>query len=141
MLQPWNAEGGLMYSAVTRGIEVTVEPFYLEVQSEPEENRYVWGYRVTIVNNSSETVQLCSRYWRITNANGHVQEVRGSGVVGEQPILDPGDSYQYSSGCPLTTSSGVMVGRYQMKGEDGAQFEIEIPAFSLDVPEQRRTLN
>ncbi|AKO27426.1 MULTISPECIES: Co2+/Mg2+ efflux protein ApaG [Brucella] len=130
-----------MYSAVTRGIEVTVEPFYLEVQSEPEENRYVWVYRVTIVNNSSETVQLCSRYWQITDANGHVQEVRGSGVVGKQPVLDPGDSYQYSSGCPLTTSSGVMVGRYQMKGEDGAQFEIEIPAFSLDVPEQRRTLN
>ncbi|AHB00027.1 Protein apaG [Brucella ceti TE10759-12] len=93
------------------------------------------------LNNSSETVQLCSRYWQITDANGHVQEVRGSGVVGEQPVLDPGDSYQYSSGCPLTTSSGVMVGRYQMKGEDGAQFEIEIPAFSLDVPEQRRTLN
>ncbi|MGQ5237088.1 Co2+/Mg2+ efflux protein ApaG [Brucella abortus] len=130
-----------MYSAVTRGIEVTVEPFYLEVQSEPEENRYVWVYRVTIVNNSSETVQLCSRYWQITDANGHVQELRGSGVVGKQPVLDPGDSYQYSSGCPLTTSSGVMVGRYQMKGEDGAQFEIEIPAFSLDVPEQRRTLN
>ncbi len=130
-----------MYRAVTRGIEVTVEPFYLEEQSEPEENHYVWGYRITIANNSSDTVQLRSRYWQITDANGHVEEVRGPGVVGEQPVLDPGDSFQYSSGCPLTTSSGVMVGHYQMQGAGGAEFKIDIPAFSLDVPEQRRTLN
>lgn len=130
-----------MYRAVTRGIEITVEPFYLEEQSEPEENRYVWGYRITIANNSSETVQLRSRYWQITDGNGHVEEVRGPGVVGEQPVLEPGDSFQYSSGCPLTTSSGVMVGRYQMQGTGGSAFEVEIPAFSLDIPEQRRTLN
>jgi ApaG protein len=130
-----------MYRAVTREIEVVVEPFYLEEQSDPEEYRYVFGYKVTIANNSEETVQLRSRYWQITNENGHVEEVRGSGVVGEQPVLDPGDSYQYSSGCPLTTPSGVMVGRYEMQAESGRAFEIEIPAFSLDLPDQRRTLN
>jgi len=130
-----------MYRAVTRGIEVSVEPFYLEEQSDPDENRYVWGYRITIANNSTETVQLRSRYWQITDANGHVEEVRGAGVVGEQPTLEPGDSFQYSSGCPLTTTSGVMVGRYQMQGNGGSMFEVDIPAFSLDIPEQRRTLN
>ncbi|ELT49925.1 Co2+/Mg2+ efflux protein ApaG [Brucella intermedia] len=130
-----------MYRAVTRGIEVSVEPFYLEDQSDPDENRYVWGYRITIANNSTETVQLRSRYWQITDANGHVEEVRGAGVVGEQPTLEPGDSFQYSSGCPLTTTSGVMVGRYQMQGNGGSMFEVDIPAFSLDMPDLRRTLN
>lgn len=130
-----------MYRAVTRGIEVSVEPFYLEDQSDPAENRYVWGYRITIANNSTETVQLRSRYWQITDANGRVEEVRGAGVVGEQPTLEPGDSFQYSSGCPLTTTSGVMVGRYQMQGNGGSMFEVDIPAFSLDMPDLRRTLN
>jgi len=130
-----------MYRAVTRGIEVSVEPFYLEDQSDPAENRYVWGYRITITNNSTETVQLRSRYWQITDANGRVEEVRGAGVVGEQPTLEPGDSFQYSSGCPLTTTSGVMVGRYQMQGNGGSMFEVDIPAFSLDMPDLRRTLN
>ncbi|MBN9044546.1 MAG: Co2+/Mg2+ efflux protein ApaG [Rhizobiales bacterium] len=130
-----------MYRALTHGIEVTAEPFYLEDESDPVENRYVWGYRITIANNSAETVQLRSRYWRITDANGRVEEVQGAGVVGEQPILDPGDSFQYSSGCPLTTPSGVMVGRYMMQGANGSAFEVEIPAFSLDMPTQRRTLN
>ncbi|SBW15333.1 hypothetical protein BR10RB9215_C12185 [Brucella sp. 10RB9215] len=98
-----------MYSAVTRGSKLRSNLFIWK--SNPSRRKPLcMGYRVTIVNNSSETVQLCSRYWQITDANGHVQEVRGSGVVGEQPVLDPGDSYQYSSGCPLTTSSGVMVG-------------------------------
>ena len=130
-----------MYRAVTRGIEVSVEPFYLEDQSEPDENRYVWGYRITIANNSTETVQLRSRYWQITDANGYFEEVRGPGVVGEQPTLEPGDSFQYSSGCPLTTTSGVMVGRYQMEGNGGSLFEVDIPAFSLDMPDLRPTLN
>lgn len=130
-----------MYKAVTREIEVTAEPFYLEDQSEPEESRYVWGYRITIANNSLQTVQLRSRYWQITDAYGNIEEVEGQGVVGEQPILAPGDSYQYSSGCPLTTSSGIMVGHYMMQGAGGLTFNIDIPAFSLDLPEQRRTLN
>ncbi|MEN5275874.1 Co2+/Mg2+ efflux protein ApaG [Brucella sp. TWI432] len=130
-----------MYRAVTRDIEVTAEPFYLEDQSEPDENRYVWGYRITIANNSSQTVQLRSRYWQITDGNGRIEEVKGAGVIGEQPTLNPGDSYQYSSGCPLSTTSGVMVGRYQMQLPDGSAFEVDIPAFSLDIPETRRTLN
>ena len=130
-----------MYKAVTRGIEVSVEPFYLEDQSDPDENRYVWGYRITIANNSSQTAQLRSRYWQIIDANGRVEEVNGLGVLGEQPTLEPGDSFQYSSGCPLTTTSGVMVGRYEMQGAGGSVFEVDIPAFSLDIPDQRRTLN
>ncbi|MFS2325972.1 MULTISPECIES: Co2+/Mg2+ efflux protein ApaG [Brucella] len=130
-----------MYRAVTRDIEVTAEPFYLEDQSEPDENRYVWGYRITIANNSSQSVQLRSRYWQITDGNGRIEEVRGAGVIGEQPTLNPGDSYQYSSGCPLSTTSGVMVGRYQMQTPDGNAFDVDIPAFSLDIPETRRTLN
>ncbi|MDR6633309.1 ApaG protein [Phyllobacterium sp. 1468] len=130
-----------MYKAITRDIEVTVEPFYLEEQSNPEENRYVWGYRITIANESEITVQLRARYWKITDGNGHTEEVRGPGVIGEQPILNPGDSFQYSSGCPLTTTSGVMVGRYTMQTDNGVRFDIEIPAFSLDLPDQLRTLN
>lgn len=130
-----------MYSAVTRGIEVAVEPFYLDDRSSPDENHFVWAYRVTIDNRSSGFVQLLSRYWRITDGNGKVEEVRGSGVVGEQPELNPGDSYQYTSGCPLTTPSGVMVGRYTMRTEDGEMFDVAIPAFSLDMPGARRTVN
>ena len=130
-----------MYRQVTDDIAVSVEPIYLDGQSVPDESRYVWAYRIVIENNSGSTVQLQSRYWRITDQNGRVEEVRGPGVVGEQPILNPGDSYTYSSGCPLTTPSGTMVGRYQMRGEDGRDFEIDIPAFSLDIPGERRVLN
>ncbi|GAA4129146.1 Co2+/Mg2+ efflux protein ApaG [Aminobacter aganoensis] len=130
-----------MYRAITRNIAVEVEPFYLVDQSEPSENRYVWGYRVTIENNSDEFVQLLSRYWHITDASGKVEEVRGPGVVGDQPELNPGDSYQYASGCPLSTPSGIMVGRYTMRNEAGETFEIAIPAFSLDLPDARHRLN
>lgn len=130
-----------MYRAVTRNIAVQVEPFYLEERSEPDENRYVWGYRVTIENNSDEFVQLLSRYWHITDATGRVEEVRGPGVVGDQPQLNPGDSYQYTSGCPLSTPSGIMTGRYTMRNEAGELFDIAIPAFSLDLPDARPRLN
>lgn len=130
-----------MYRAVTRNIEVNVEPIYLEAQSDPAENQYVWAYRVTIANNSDSRVRLLSRYWHITDGKGHVEEVRGPGVVGEQPDLDPGDSYQYMSGCPLPTPSGIMVGSYTMTNGKGETFEIDIPAFSLDLPGQRRTVN
>jgi ApaG protein len=130
-----------MYKAVTHNIEVSVEPFFLPEQSSPEQARYVWGYRITIENLSSERVMLLSRYWHITNGDGHVEEVRGPGVVGEQPELNPGDSYQCSSGCPLTTPSGVMVGRYTMRYDSGQTFEIDIPAFSLDIPGSKRTMN
>lgn len=130
-----------MYRATTHEIEITVEPFYLEEQSEPEENRYFWGYRITIANLSKATVCLRSRYWKITDASGKIEEVHGPGVVGEQPVIEPGDSYQYSSGCPLKTSSGMMVGSYQMQSADGSAFEVHIPAFSLDLPDSLRTLN
>lgn len=130
-----------MYRAVTRNIEVVVEPFYLEEQSDPDDGRYVWAYRVVIVNQSDITVRLLTRYWHITDENGVIDEVSGPGVVGEQPVLEPGDSYEYTSGCPLETPSGVMHGRYSMEGEDGEIFTVEIPAFSLDLPGMMRTLN
>ena len=130
-----------MYVAVTRKIEVSVEPFYIAEQSAPDENRYVWGYRVTIANHSDDAVKLLSRYWRITDGAGRVEEVRGPGVVGEQPELGPGDSYQYTSGCPLTTPSGIMVGNYTMLSGEGQIFDVDIPAFSLDLPVGKRTFN
>ncbi len=133
--------GKLMYRTQTHDIEVTVEPFYLEDQSEPDAGRFVWGYRINITNWSDHRVQLRERYWKITDANGQVDEVSGPGVVGEQPILDPGESYEYSSGCPLDTSSGVMVGTYLMERADGQSILVDIPAFSLDIPGAARTIN
>ena len=130
-----------MYSETTHAIRVTVKPFYLEDQSSPAENHYVWAYHVKIENVGSEKVQLRTRHWRITDALGRVQEVRGPGVVGEQPILKPGDSFRYTSGCPLRTPSGIMTGSYRMVNGDGVAFDIEIPAFSLDSPFARRVLN
>jgi len=130
-----------MYRAVTRNIEVLVRPFYLEDRSDPSENRYVWGYQVTIDNRSDDFVQLLSRSWHITDGQGRVEEVRGAGVVGDQPVADAGDSYQYTSGCPLSTPSGIMVGTYTMRNGRGEEFDIDIPAFSLDVPGKSRTVN
>jgi ApaG protein len=130
-----------MFSATTHNIEVSAEPFFLEDRSNPAEDRYVWAYRITIANRSDEPVKLMSRYWHITDALGRVEEVRGSGVVGEQPELRPGDSYQYTSGCPLSTPSGIMVGRYTMRNAQGLEFEIDIPAFSLDMPGTPRSVN
>ncbi|WP_064693675.1 MULTISPECIES: Co2+/Mg2+ efflux protein ApaG [Rhizobium] len=130
-----------MYRALTRDIEVVVEPFYLEEQSDPEDDRYVWGYRIVISNNSGVAVRLVNRYWNITDQNGQVDEVTGPGVVGEQPRLSPGDSYEYSSGCPLDTPSGLMFGHYQMETDEGELFDVDIPAFSLDSPGLLRVLN
>jgi len=130
-----------MYSETTDGIEIAVEPHYLDDQSEPEAHRFLWAYTVVIANHSSHTVQLETRYWRITNEQGQVEEVEGPGVVGEHPLLGPGDSYQYTSGCPLNTPSGTMVGHYVMRRDDGTRFKAIIPAFSLDRPDTVRTLN
>ncbi|MFP5076570.1 Co2+/Mg2+ efflux protein ApaG [Rhizobium sp. YIM 134829] len=130
-----------MYRALTRDIEVTVEPYYLEEQSDPEDGRYVWGYRIQIANHSSRTVRLMTRYWHITDENGQVDEVNGPGVIGEQPVLNPGESFEYSSGCPLDTPSGMMFGHYSMVTPDGETFTVDIPAFSLDAPGLTRTLN
>lgn len=130
-----------MYRALTRDIEVTVEPYYLEEQSDPDDSRYVWGYRIIIANHSGRAVRLMTRYWHITDENGQVDEVSGPGVIGEQPLLNPGDTYEYSSGCPLDTPSGVMFGHYSMEAEGGETFDVAIPAFSLDSPGLFRTLN
>lgn len=128
-----------MYKETTRAITVIVEPTYLDDQSAPEENHYVWKYHVRIENNGVETVRLRNRYWRITDSFGRSQEVRGAGVVGEQPVLQPGKAFEYTSGTPLNTPSGIMVGAYQMQNESGEFFEIAVPAFSLDSPyEQKR---
>lgn len=123
-----------MYTAVTRDIEVQVYPLYQAEQSDPHEGRFVWSYTVRIANNGPETVQLVSRSWTITTGAGRVIEVNGPGVVGEQPILKPGEAFQYTSGTPLDTPTGFMVGRYQMMAEDGEGFDVEIPLFSLDSP-------
>lgn len=130
-----------MYTSVTRGIRVTVQPVYLEDQSVPAENRYVWAYHVRIENEGTETVRLRTRHWKITDAMGRVQEVRGPGVVGEQPVLEPGGSFEYTSGTPLPTPSGIMVGSYGMEAASGAAFDVAVPAFSLDSPHQPMRLN
>jgi ApaG protein len=130
-----------MYSEITRSIKVTVKPFYLEDQSSPAENRYVWAYHVRIENGGGETVQLRNRHWRITDSHGQTQEVRGPGVVGEQPVLGPGESFEYTSGTPLPTPSGIMVGSYEMEAADGTSFAVAVPPFSLDSPHQPIHLN
>lgn len=130
-----------MYTSVTRNIRVTVEPAFLEDQSSAPDDHYVWAYQVKIENCGNEPVQLINRYWSITNAMGRNQEVRGEGVVGEQPLLQPGDVFEYTSGTPLDTPSGIMVGSYEMERSNGERFDIEIPAFSLDSPYQARRLN
>ncbi len=130
-----------MYSETTRAIRVVVKPTYLEDQSSPTENRYVWAYHVRIENQGGETVQLRRRHWRITDAIGRIQEVKGPGVVGEQPVLGPGQSFEYTSGTPLATPSGIMVGTYEMETPAGECFDVVVPPFSLDSPHQPRRLN
>jgi ApaG protein len=125
------------YEAVTRNITVRVSPFYLSDQSEPDEGRFVWAYRVSIENHGGSTVQLLRRTWRITDARGVTMLVEGEGVVGEQPVLQPGEAFEYTSGTPLDTPSGFMVGDYHMVDQGtGAAFDVAIPAFSLDSPYQ-----
>jgi len=130
-----------MYQRVTRGIAITVEPTFLEEHSEPDKGHFAWAYRIRIENRGKETVQLLTRHWRITDAKGDVREVDGDGVVGEQPVLDPGESFEYTSGAPLPTPSGFMAGSYGMETEAGEPFRVEIPAFSLDSPYQNAVIN
>ena len=130
-----------MYEATTRSIRVRVEPTFIDEQSDPDKSRYFWAYTIDIANAGKETVQLRSRYWRITDGRGRVEEVRGPGVIGETPVLKPGESFRYTSGCPLTTPSGIMGGRYQMVTDQGTPFEIDIPTFSLDLPHVRQSVN
>ena len=130
-----------MYSSITRSIRVSVKPVFLDEQSSPSNEHYVWAYQVRIENDGSETVQLINRHWHITDEIGRIQEVRGAGVVGEQPTLRPGESFEYTSGTPLDSPSGIMVGSYEMKTSAGERFDVDIPAFSLDSPYQIRNLN
>jgi ApaG protein len=130
-----------MYSRVTQDIQVTVLTEFVPERSDADEAAYFWAYTVEISNQGEETVQLTARYWRITDGNGRLEEVRGPGVVGEQPVLKPGESFRYTSGCPLSTPSGIMTGTYKMVTDKGNAFEVEIPVFSLDSPYASRVLN
>ena len=130
-----------MYRAITRHIEVTVQPNFMPDRSSIEKRQYFWSYTIVITNSGQETVQLRTRHWIITDATGRQQEVRGEGVVGEQPVLAPGERFEYTSGVPLATASGFMAGSYEMENESGERFEIEVPAFSLDSPGGKRVLN
>jgi len=130
------------YRAVTKSVEVTVTPRFIAERSSPDNGYYFWAYTINITNRGAETVQLKTRHWRITDATGKQQEVDGPGVVGEQPVLKPGESFEYTSGVPLPTPSGFMRGTYGMvRTENGVPFEIEIPPFSLDYAEGSRTIN
>ncbi len=129
------------FRCVTAGVEVSVTPTFLEQRSDPGADLYFWAYEVTIHNGGEDPVQLKSRYWHITDAGGVVNEVRGAGVVGKQPNIDPGESFEYVSGTPLKTPSGLMLGSYTMQTVDGTLIEITIPAFSLDSPYDIQLLN
>lgn len=131
----------LMYKKISDNVEISVESFFLEEQSNPRENHFVWAYRVTIQNLSKTRIQLKSRHWRIVDSSGHIQEISGDGVVGEQPTLDPGETYEYTSGTPLTTPSGIMGGTYFMSHANGNEFEAEVPTFSLDSPHENAILH
>jgi ApaG protein len=123
------------YEASTRDILVRVRAYFLDDQSEPENGRYVWAYRVAVENRGAETVQLVRRTWRITDAKGHTEQVQGEGVVGEKPVLAPGQAFEYTSGTPLPTPSGFMTGTYHMVVQPGGEmFDVAIPSFSLDSP-------
>lgn len=131
-----------MYEQETAGVMVRVEPQFLPEESAPDEGRFVWAYTIEIENRSEDTVQLVSRFWRITDENGLTQEVEGEGVVGKQPILEPGTSFRYTSAAPLAAPSGVMMGAYSMRRlNDGGAFDIAVPLFALDSPHHVRRVN
>ena len=130
-----------MYESVTRNIHILVRPKYLQSQSRPDDDHFVWAYTITIANKGIEIVTLRARHWKITDDRGKLQEVMGDGVVGKQPTLAPGESFEYTSGVPLSTPSGFMVGTYQMETPGGERFDVDIPAFSLDSPQSHRPIN
>ena len=130
-----------MYTKTTKSINITVNPSYLDEHSEPEDQHYVWAYQITINNLGKETVQLKNRYWKIIDSNGTKQEIKGKGVVGEQPVINPGEKYEYTSGTPLSTPSGFMEGHYEMETINGKTFDATIPLFSLDSPYVSNKIN
>ena len=130
-----------MYSKTTKGVTVTVTPYFLDDRSSPQEGHYVWAYQVNIKNSSSDTIKLNSRNWVIIDANGKIINIQGEGVVGEFPVLHPGESFEYTSGTPLKTTNGFMQGFYLMSQNNGDQLKIDIPTFSLDSPYDKKKLN
>ncbi len=131
-----------MFETETDGIIVRATPRFLPESSDPERSRFVWAYEIEILNATPETVQLLARHWMITDELGHQQDVRGPGVVGETPVIHPGEAYTYTSACPLAAPSGVMMGEYQMRRvRDNTRFEIAIPAFSLECPYTNKVAN
>lgn len=130
-----------MYEQTTRNVVVRVQPDFLADQSSPADDRYIWAYTVEIENQGNEDLQVMERFWRIADRDGQVQEVRGDGVVGEKPVLKPGETFRYTSGAPLSAPSGIMLGTYQVENKQGERFDVDIPAFSLDSPFDLRTIN
>lgn len=130
-----------IYERKTRDVVVRVEPDFLDEQSSPRENRYIWAYTVEIENQSDAPVQVVERCWNIADSRGQVQEVRGAGVVGEKPILQPGEVFRYTSGAPLSAPSGMMHGTYRMESESGERYDVDIPVFLLDSPHEPRIMN
>lgn len=128
------AEKNFTYSSTTGEISVTVQPYFLQSHSLPEKSQFMWSYHIQIENRGDSPYQLLNRFWHITDGNGQTKEVSGEGVIGEQPILNPGELFEYTSGTPLHTPSGFMHGHYEMESSDGAIIRVEIPAFSLDSP-------
>jgi ApaG protein len=130
-----------MYQHEDSGVKISVMPDYLEDESEPESSHYVWAYTIEIENTGDHAVQLIARKWVITDAMGRTEHVQGLGVIGEQPVIEPGERFRYTSGAPLTTPSGFMQGSYEMQRQDGLSFAAEIPGFSLDRPGDRAQLH
>lgn len=120
--------------AVTRGVRIQVHSQYAPDRSDPGRRQWFFLYTITITNDGADTVQLLTRHWIITDGNGKIEEVRGPGVVGKQPILKPGEAFEYTSGCPLTTPFGVMEGTYQMVAEGGERFDVKVAPFTLSEP-------
>lgn len=130
-----------MFHQTTKNILVSVMPAYIDERSKPEEGLYFWAYRVTIKNNSENSIQILKRFWQISNNMGQIETVEGEGIVGEKPHINPGDFYEYTSGCPLNTNSGIMVGQYEAIHQNGKKLMIDIPAFSLDLPDSNPVYN
>ena len=129
------------YTKITKNIRISVKTDFLSDQSDEKSKLWVWSYHILIENNGNNIVQLIDRYWKITDETGHVKEVKGSGVIGNQPIIKPGGFFEYSSGTPLNKPSGFMVGNYRMVNEKNESIFIDIPVFSLDIPSIKKILN
>tara|TARA_B110000008_G_scaffold207728_1_gene206527 strand:- start:776 stop:1207 length:432 start_codon:yes stop_codon:yes gene_type:complete len=129
------------YTEVTKNIRVSVKTNFLSDQSDTENSLWVWSYHILIENNGNDKIQLIDRYWKITDATGIIKEVKGSGVIGEQPTIKPGEFFEYTSGTPLNKSSGFMSGNYRMINENNESFFIDVPVFSLDIPSVQKILN